>query len=204
MHSFGSSTAFPKKPDAGPRCRDCRVAADCAYYFNVNDYSIEAQKAHEWGFLVTWSDTCMYDGEADICDHQTCSLEYEDGALLNFTMTFNSDLHTRTMRIVGTNGHVQGDTTEKQISMGSLIPAHKDSWAIADDGTGHGGGDGEICRSFIKSMTDPTYRPSATIEDGFHSAMLAFALDRSRKECRRVEVAEMYKELNLPAPAVSL
>lgn len=200
VHSFGSSTAFPRNPDAGPRCRDCRITDKCPYYYNINDYSLEAQKAHEWGFLVTWTDTCLFDGEVEICDHQVVSLEYDDGALLNFTMTFNSDIHTRTTRIIGTNGHVQGDTHCKQISMGSLMPPAKQSYSIADDGTGHDGGDGEICRSFIQSMTDPGYKPSATIEDGFHSAMIAFAADRSRKERRVVELAEMYEELGLQFP----
>ncbi len=203
VHSFGSSTAFPKNPDAGPRCRDCRITANCPYYFNINDYSLEAQKAHEWGFLVTWTDTCLYDGGAEICDHQVVSFEYADGALLNFTMTFNSDIHTRTTRIVGTNGHVQGDTHTKEISMGSLKPSAHEKLTIADDGSGHDGGDGEICRSFIQSMTDPTYKPSATIEDGFHSAMVAFAADRSRLECRRVRVAELYEELGLEFPPLA-
>ena len=191
VHSFGSGTAFPRKAGAGPRCRDCQIAADCAYYFNVDDYSLEAQRAHEWGFLVTWTDTCVYDGEVDVCDHQILSLEYDDGALLNMTMTFGSDLHTRTMRIAGTNGHVAGDTTAKQVTLGTIQPEAKEVFDIADDGTGHDGGDGEICRSFLQSIMDPDYRPSATIEDGYHSAMLAFAAERSRIEGRRVEMAEM-------------
>ena len=192
VHSFGNLKAFPKKPDAGPRCRDCRIAEDCPYYFNVDDYSLEAQRAHEWGFLVTWTDICVYDGEPDICDHQTVSLEYDDGALLNMTVTFNSNRHTRTMNIIGTKGYVAGDTSEKRISTGVLKPETQRTLAIADDGTGHDGGDGEICRSFLQSMLDPDYRPSATIEAGFHSAMLAFAAERSRIEGRCVAMAEMY------------
>ena len=73
----------------------------------------------------------------------------------------------------------------------------EDTYSIVDDGTGHHGGDGEICRSFGRSLVDPEYKPSATVEDGFRSAMVAFAAERSRLERRQVELAELYGELGL-------
>ena len=202
VHSFGSLKSFPRKPDAGPRCRDCRLASECAYYFNVDDYSLEIQRAHEWGFLLTWSDNCLYDGEADVCDHQVMSLEYGDGTLLNFTMTFGSDINTRTVRIIGDKGRVEGDISAKEVRVGTLKPFLQESFKIADDGTCHDGGDGEICRSFIRSIVDPDHSPSATVEDGFRSAMVAFAAERSRNECRPVELAELYAELGLGVEAI--
>ena len=200
VHSFGNIKGFPKNPDAGPRCRECQITDTCPYYFNVDDYSLEAQKAHEWGFLVTWTDTCVYDGEPDVCDHQLLSLEYDDGTLLSLAMTFGSKLHTRTLKVHGDRGYVSGDTSAKQVTTGTLKPETAQTFDIADDGTGHDGGDGEICRSFLQSMLDPDYVPSATIQDGFHSAMVAFAAERSRLENRCVETAQMYDELGLTMP----
>ena len=199
VQSFGGLRAFPKKADAGPRCRDCRIAADCPYFFNVNAYSIEAQKAHEWSHFVTWSDTCLYDGEVDVCDHQIVGLEYDDGALVGLTMTFGSDISTRTIRIIGSKGRVEGDTSAGEVKVGTVMPPKQESYKVADDGTGHHGGDGEICRSFERSLLDPDYQPSATVEDGFHAAMVAFAAERSRIERRPVELAELYTELGLKA-----
>jgi len=200
VHSFGNIKAFPRKPDAGPRCRDCSITDTCPYYFNIDDYSLEAQKAHEWGFLVTWTDTCVYDGEADICDHQVLSMEYDDGALLSLAITFGCNLHTRTLRVIGDKGYVSGDTAAKQVTTATLKPETEQTFTIADDGTGHDGGDGEICRSFLQSILDPDYLPSATIEDGFHSAMVAFAAERSRLEGRCVELAQIYDELGVTMP----
>ena len=62
---------------------------------------------------------------------------------------------------------------------------------------GHHGRDGEICRSFGRSLVDPGYKPSATVEDGLRSAMVAFAAERSLMELRQVELAELYAELGL-------
>lgn len=203
VHSFGSMKAFARIDGAGPRCRDCQISAECPYYFNVNDFSVEAQRAHEWGFLVTWTDTCVYDGEVDVCDHQVVSLDYGDGTILNLTMTFGSEINTRTIRIIGTRGRVEGDISAREVRIGTLLPLKQDSFAIEDDGTCHNGGDGEICRSFERSLLDPDYIPSATVEDGFRSAMVAFAAERSRVERRVVELAELYTELGLGAGEIN-
>ena len=197
VHSFGRGNAFPLKEGAGPRCRDCRIKSDCPYFFDVNNYTLEAQRAHEWGFMVTWSDTCLFDGEFDLCDRQAVSMEYGDGAVLNLTMTFGSDINVRTIRIIGSEGRVEGDTLSKEVRIGTLMPFKQESCPIVDDGTGHDGGDGAICRAFEQNLIDPDYKPSTTVEDGFHSAMVAFAAERSRLQGREVELAEIYGELGL-------
>lgn len=197
VQSLGGLKAFIKNPLAGPRCRDCRISGECAYFFDVNQYTEQVKRSHEWRYMLTWSDTCLFDGESDICDHQTVSLEYEDGAVLNLMITLGCDLATRTIRVIGTRGWVEGDISRDKIKIGRLKPSHQETLEIVSDGSGHHGGDGEICRAFERSILDSNYQPSATIEAGFHGAMVAFAAERARLEKRPVEIAECYQELGL-------
>jgi hypothetical protein len=125
-------------------------------------------------------------------------MEYEDGLVLSFIVTIGCDFGNRTIRIIGTDGRVDGDIVSGEIGVGHMLPLSRETLTVTDDGTGHHGGDGAICREFADSILHgAAHRPTATIEDGFHSAMVAFATERARLEHRQVEVAEIYRDLGL-------
>lgn len=195
VYSFGSTTNFVSKAGAGPRCRECNVTDDCPYYFG--DLDEVKKRTHEARYLITWSDDCVYNSGMELCDHQVVGMEFEDGTLLNLTISLGCDISTRTIRLIGTHGRVEGDLGTGRVSVGNLAEMKSETYMVSDDGTGHHGGDGEICRSFIRCITEPGYQPKSTLEDGFHSAMLSFAVEKSRLAGRPVELAEVYADLGL-------
>lgn len=195
VYSFGSTTNFVPKPGAGPICRECSVSDECPYCFkNIDEVR---SVTHEAKHMMTWSDDCVYNSGMELCDHQIVGMEFDDGTLLNLTITVGCDISTRTIRVIGTHGRVEGDLGSGRISVGNLVEMKSETFTVTDDGTGHHGGDGEICRSFIRCITEPGYQPQSTLEDGFHSAMISFAVEKSRLENRLVELAEVYAELGL-------
>ncbi len=54
------------------------------------------------------------------------------------------------------------------------------------DGSGHGGGDRAHALNFLRLISDKCCEPIASVFDGYLSAMMCFAADRSMAEGRRV------------------
>jgi predicted dehydrogenase len=199
VSSFGGRLVFGKREGAGPRCRECRFADTCAYWFDAGNAQAMAAKNAEWRNMITWDDACLFDGGADLCDNQAVIMEYDDGAVLNYGITFNADHCGRHYRFIGTDGRVEGVAGGEQLEVARLRPHHHELVPVVADGGGHGGGDREVCRAFERALTEPGYQPLATVQAGFASAMVAFAADRSRRERRPVELAELYGEVGIIA-----
>lgn len=193
VYSVGSTTCFVEKQNAGLKCSVCTLAQDCPYYVDVKDFK------YEYGYqrFENINDDCVYLSGMDICDHQSVVMEYEDGLILNFTVTLNADKTTRTFRMIGTEASVYGDFEEGTIVFGGLKQDKHITSSVTTDGSGHGGGDGICSDSFIKQILYPQYLPEATLEDGFHSVVCATAVERSLKNNTSVELADIYTELGL-------
>lgn len=199
LSSFGSLTHFrPEYAPEGatPRCTDgCPAADSCKYEatklyvrdeegWPQNAVSYAASKEKRLEALKTgWYGRCVYFCDNDVVDHQTVSMEMEDGATVTLVMNGQGDEECRTMRWDGTKATLHG----KFSSRGDEIRIHhhltgkiEQVPVIARDRSGHGGGDYGIVRSFINTIQDRPDDSVTTARESLESHLLAFASEEAR------------------------
>jgi predicted dehydrogenase len=130
-------------------------------------------------------------------------MELEDGTTVTLVMNGQSDEECRTMRWDGTKATLYG----KFSSRGHEIRIHhhltgeiEEAPVIARDGSGHGGGDYGIVRSFLNSIKGEPDASVTTARESLESHLLAFAAEESRLE--RV-VIDMEEYRGRPAAATT-
>lgn len=199
IQSFGSLIHF--RPENAPegateRCVDgCAVADTCKYEatkryardgegWPLNAVSaVPTAAARRERLKTDWYGRCVYHCDNDVVDHQTMNMEMEDGATVSLVMNGQSDEECRTMRWDGTKATLYG----KFSARGHEIRVHhhlsgqvEDVPVIARDGSGHGGGDYGIVRSFLNALKGAPDESASTARESLESHLLAFAAEESR------------------------
>jgi predicted dehydrogenase len=199
VQSFGSLRHFTPEnaPKGAPlRCLDgCPHAESCPYYapklyMDMNrtgwpvdvittDLSLEGRrKALEEGPYGR----CVYHCDNDVVDRQVVNLEFEGGAVANFTMTGLSADFSRQLKIFGTKGQIQADMATREIVLHRFGEEKKHIPVdMGTEASGHGGGDYGILRDFFAVLRNGgESRTSAAVS--LQSHLICFAAERSRKE----------------------
>ena len=199
LQSFGSLIHF--RPENAPegateRCTDPCPAADSCKYEATRRYArdgegwpqnavsyIPTSAARLEQLKTDWYGRCVYQCDNDVVDHQTVNMELEDGTTVTLVMNGQSDEESRTMRWDGTKATLYG----KFSSRGHEIRIHhhrtgevEEVPVIARDGSGHGGGDFGIVRSFVNSLRGQPDDSVTTARESLESHLLAFAAEESR------------------------
>ncbi len=199
LQSFGSLIHF--RPENAPegateRCTDPCPAADSCKYEATSRYVrdgegwpqnavsyIPTSEARLEQLKTDWYGRCVYQCDNDVVDHQTVNMELEDGTTVTLVMNGQSDEECRTMRWDGTEATLYG----KFSSRGHEIRIHRHLTGeveaipvVARDGSGHGGGDFGIVRSFVNSLRGQPDDSATTARESLESHLLAFAAEESR------------------------
>jgi predicted dehydrogenase len=204
VSSFGSLSLFKEEnapKGSAARCVDCAVE-DCPYNsvkFYLERYRIAGD---DWPQnVVAFEPTeeklmealrtgpygrCVYRCDNDVVDHQVVNLELEGGATVNFTMTAFTAHGGRTMRVGGTMGELYCDMKAEEIRVmrygqeDEIIDVRK----LADDFSGHGGGDTRLVREFLELMRGEIGISGTltSIERSVESHLVALAAEESRRE----------------------
>lgn len=207
--SAGSLSFF--RPENAPegsadRCLDCPVAGNCrfdarkAYMPTVGSWPtrVLTENQTEEGVLEALRTgpygRCVFRCDNDVCDHQTVSMEYEDGATAVFTLSGMTDRMHRTIHIMCEHGEIRGDDDPGEIYISRFrsgpegIPEQR-KIEIGEVEGDHNGGDIGLMRAFLG---DPD-GGSAVVSDisrSVESHLLAFAAEDSRKSGQAVDMAE--------------
>ncbi len=204
--SFGSLTYFTRKnAPAGSteRCTDgCAVESECPYsairrYVNTNrecwpadvvshDHSaaahLEAIKTGPYG-------RCVYKCDNDVVDHQVVAMEFEGDITATFTMTAFG-VEPRRLRAHGTGGELvfQGDT----ITLNTFKDDMKTVIDVASEAGGHGGGDTRVVQEWLMALHSRNdERISANAQESLRTHTIVFAAEKSRREKRLVNIADL-------------
>lgn len=94
------------------------------------------------------------------------------------------------MRVHGTKGEIAFD--ESKASGKTFTDNNVEEIAIAPDTGGHGGGDARAIRSWLEAIrrNDPSYVMTGA-QESLRTHTIMFAAEKSRREKRLVEVAEL-------------
>lgn len=219
LSSFGSLFHF--RPENAPegateRCTDgCPAAKTCKYEatrlyahdgsgwpLNAVSY-IPTEEARLEQLETDWYGRCVYLCDNDVVDHQSVNMEMEDGTTVTLVMNGQGDEECRTMRWDGTKATLYG----KFSSSGDQIRVHHHLTGeieqvplITRDGSGHGGGDFGIVRSFLNTLRGAPDDSVTTARESLESHLLAFAAEESRLEKSVVNMdafrARVYAEID--------
>ncbi len=130
---------------------------------------------------------CAFKTNSDLVDHQAVILQFENGSTATHSMLQGAMRPCRTMRIMGTEGEIEGmietsqftvrlydfekaDYTEQVYRVGDLIPA----------GDHHAGGDFGIIQDFIRVLGGEEPSISCTkIQDSIYGHLCVYRADES-------------------------
>ena len=191
VHSFGSRRIFNGNPVLPETCDGCPVAETCHYHKAPKRGTQEDAGEEVLHKFVREDNRCIYNIDKDTIDNQSVAIEYEDGALANFMLTFNTSgkQSGRNFHAVGHKGRVWGNLHEAVVYHYDNASGEIATFDGSGDGSGHGGGDRIHSMKLLRMIQEPEYRPAQNAEAGYLSAVVCFAAEASRLERRRVELA---------------
>jgi predicted dehydrogenase len=215
LQSFGSLRHYRPEnapPGATARCTDnCPAAEDCPFdarrlYLDMNhqgwpitaisnDLSLEGrQKALETGPYGR----CVYACDNDVVDNQTVNMSFASEITAVLFMHGHSHLEGRTMRYDGTRATLRGSFNRSAPEL--VVHDHRTNRrqriAIPEpDGSGHGGGDFGVVRSFVKAMRGEK-EALTTARASLESHLMAFAAEESRLNNTVIEMEDFRRRAN--------
>ncbi len=214
ISSFGSLTHFTpaNAPLGAPqRCLDgCPAARSCLYY--APNFYLTGETG--WPASVISDDTstegllralqegpygrCVYHCDNNVVDHQVVNMEFANTVTAVFTMCAFSNQINRSIRLMGTQGELNGTSNENKSEI-ELIEfssgAHNViSLPTGGGSQGYGGGDFGLIRHFLRQVQDGRKQPESTSAAmSAQSHMMAFAAEKARLESRVIDMKEFYR-----------
>jgi Predicted dehydrogenases and related proteins len=212
ISSFGSRLHF--RAENAPKGAPKRCLDNCPYYdtcqfnavrlylngplkdwckipFNLADTQpdsiIEALKTNGYG-------RCVYYCDNDVVDNQVVNLQYENGATAAFTMCAFTKENNRVLRIMGTDGEIEGDLAGGSIIVKEFKTGNENRISIPPSAGGHNGGDYGIINSVIAAIKGQAEEGSAAA-DSLEAHMIAFAAEKSRLEEQTIDMDEFITQI---------
>ena len=211
VSSFGSLKFFNKEhapKGAPPFCTDgCPAEMSCAYsslkvYASPNAHWVaEHAGITQTNFTErlnalrhTNFDRCVFQTDNDVVDHQVVAFEFEGGITGTFTMTAFTPFGGRFLRLHGTLGYIQAESDTNTIDLYRLADRKHDKIVIPTGQGAHGGADDRVMHNFIHALraNDASLVLTPT-DESLRTHTIVFAAEKSRREKRTVEIAEMSK-----------
>jgi predicted dehydrogenase len=204
-------------PEGAPeRCLDnCPVEKTCvfsavsAYLGNYTDWPVGAVsldrslEARRSALQAGPYGKCVFRAGNDVVDNQVVTVEFENGTLLNFTVSGSTAHCYRTIRLLGTAGEIDGHFEKSEIRVERFEPG---CWAdpkpevistSVTDGA-HGGGDSGVIDNFLRHCSENDMAGSRkSLDIAVEGHLLSFAAEEARLRGKPVLMKEYKKDLGL-------
>lgn len=204
ISSFANRTTFiaENKPEKTPyRCLDgCSNSKYCPYYapkiYMTGSYgwpvdTITTDLSQE-GIKKALEDgpygRCVYSCDNDVMEHQTVNLEFDNSIPVVFSMSAFTEKTTRTIKIVGEKGQINGHMEKNEIEIHNFQTNDIKKIFLKSRSASHGGGDTEIIKDLLIHLKDRNIPLKSSIENSVQSHLMAFAVEDSRKNNKIVTV----------------
>lgn len=181
VSSFGGKSIFRANGFLPDKCdANCPMSDRCVYLRERDNMKFRG------GGKV--DDVCIYNSGADVIDHQSVQVYYENDVICNFMLNFNTDGERsgRNLHVVGTRGRVWGRESGAVVMSHDLATNEVTEHPLVKDDSPHAGGNRRHAEEFLRLAAGSASEPVASAYDAYLSAMLCFAADRSRVEGRQV------------------
>lgn len=144
---------------------------------------------------------CAYKTDANVIDHQTVSIEFENGSTATHGLLCSAQRAGRSFYILGTHGEIEGWGGEGKIYVRTFDSENhsnidKGKERVIDfsnndqsEMSGHFGGDKNLTHDFVDYiMYNKQSISCTTLEDSINGHLCVYAADISRKEDRNVYI----------------
>jgi len=146
---------------------------------------------------------CVFHCPNDVVDHQTVSVEYENGVTASFSLSAFSLVWERTLNLHGTKGEIRSADFSGRLETRTYNPARARTERIPYHGIIHGGGDTAILLEFAKAVAREDPESILTRADQcLESHLVCFAAEKAREEKRVVEMDEFRKQAREEAKVI--
>ena len=189
----------------GLRCSQCSDRENCGSAA-VQDTKVDGVSINQGMFYDVEKedsyirDKCCFLPDADICDNIAVSVQYNRGAILNYSLNLFSMHEGYRLTLTGEKGVIVTETWTDQNS-GAFdihVLGNDGQWktySIEEDSSGHFGGDIRLIeRLFGEPQPDPLCQYADSYA-GFVSAMIGIAANMSIEEGRTIAVAPFLEQL---------
>jgi len=148
---------------------------------------IEALKENQWG-------RCVYHCDNNVADHQSVSIEFENGVTASFSVCGFAETTSRYIRIMGSHGEIVADLAENSIEVRDFTDRSKDKITIKPFASGHSGGDHGFINSVLAAIRGEREDRSSA-QESVESHFMAFAAEKSRTEGKTIKMDEFIAEM---------
>ena len=212
LSSYGGLAHFTAEhaPAGAPaRCLDgCPASESCPYYapklyltentdWPTDTISVDMSLEARTEALRTGPyGRCVYRCDNDVVDHQVVAMEFENGIAATLTMTAFTPRLTRTVRVMGTKGMIEGDLEQCTVTLQPFGGEAQTFSAevLGANAYGHGGGDVGLMHDCVLQVRGGGEgRTSA--KQSLESHLMAFAAEQARVGGAAVELAAFERSL---------
>lgn len=123
---------------------------------------------------------CVFRAENDVADHQTVSIEYENGVVASFQLTAFSLMWERTLNLHGTSGEIRSADFSGRLELRTYSPGSAASERIRYHGIIHGGGDEMILIEFARGLGRGERELLTSARECLESHLVCFAAEEAR------------------------
>ena len=222
VSSVGSLKHFNKNhaPEgSAARCVDCKYVKSCPYSA-VNIYIDNPEIGYRHGNRAWPCDVlvenpteetlleairsgpygrCVYHCDNNVVDHQIVNMQMQDDLTVSFTMTGFTAYYYRELKVMGTLGEIFAD---QRLNLVTVTPFGQTSTVyditkLADDLSGHGGGDNQMLTEMFDALDNGGVAGSS-IDDAIASHLIAFAAEESRLQGgEKIDMAAFEKRVTV-------
>ncbi|HPO16049.1 MAG TPA: Gfo/Idh/MocA family oxidoreductase [Candidatus Hydrogenedentes bacterium] len=148
---------------------------------------------------------CVFRSDNDVVDHQTVSLEFEDGATCSYSLSGFSVAWERTLNLHGSEGEIRTADFSGRLETRTFNPAKVCRERIPYHGILHGGGDKVILLDFAKAIQRGSSEGLLiAAETSLEPHLVVFAIEKARVEGKVVEMDAFRRQAaNVPAGTVN-
>lgn len=137
---------------------------------------------------------CVFHCDNDVVDHQTVSIEFENGVTASFSLSGFSLIWERTLNLHGTKGELRSKDFSGLLERRTYMPAKVHRERVRFHGIIHGGGDEIILLEFAKAVKSGNGDKILTgAETSVESHLICFAAEEARRQKKVVDMAEFRK-----------
>ncbi len=189
-------------PFRADNCRNCPHTSECPYYWDIRGhqhfYRLYSENEHYDGYI---RDNCVFRQEIDIYERHTAVVKYANGALLNYSLTADTDHSGYWLAFNGTKGRLEIRSDgwpyeeEKELvftPIGKFTEEEPRKIRIARAEGGHWGGDPIMNEKLFRDpdMADPLNQ-QALLRDGIMSVLPGIAARKSVASGRKIHIKDL-------------
>ncbi|MEM5475511.1 Gfo/Idh/MocA family oxidoreductase [Pacificibacter sp. AS14] len=162
---------------------------------NNSDMEILHLKKSRWE-----SNDDPFNAEADIIDHQTALISYENGVSMTFHTNLNIPDQHRRFLVAGTKGTAEGDF-QRGVMRVTASPSGKclldKDYSKGPDGlTDHYGADAKMGRDLAAYLRKETDHLPVSVVDALEAGICAMALDQARESGDMLDLTELWQRFD--------